>query len=116
MEQKEFSIFKSNGKIKLQIGTDIFVLDEIEQRNILNCLNAVNGSRVLFPNSLNGTAIMYPNGIVAVNLSIGKIDLQGSKYIVMVYSLKPKSSVYDVNMFMCTGDMVREYINVLENK
>lgn len=116
MKEKEFSIFKSNGKIKLQVGTDMLVLDDVERKNVLNCLNTVKGTRLLFPSSLNSVAIMYPNGIVAVNLSIGKFNLQGSNYIIIVYLLKPKSTVYDVNMFMCTREMIEEYIEVLEKK
>lgn len=113
MIQKTFSIYESNGIIKMQIGEDVFGLDDRERKNIFNCLSDVKESRFLFPNKLQGTAIMYDNGLIAANISVGKIDLGGTKYILMVYSLKPNSDKYDVNTFMLTGEAVSQYMDIL---
>lgn len=113
MVQKTFSIYEKNGIVKMQVGGDLFGLDNCERKNIFNCLSDVKESRFLFPNKTYGVAIMYENGLVAANISVGKIDIAGTKYIMMVYSLKPNSSQYEVNSFMLTGEAIAQYMDIL---
>ena len=113
MVQKTFSVFKQNGVVKVQIGQDVFGLDDTEKKNIFNCFSDAKQTRFLFPSKLAGTAIMYPNGIIAATISVGKLDLAGTKYLVNVYSLTPKSDKYDVNVFMVSGDALLSYMDTL---
>lgn len=113
MVQKTFSIFKEKNKVKVQIGKDAFVLDDSERKALFNCFSNVKESRFLFPSNLYGTAIMYPNGLIAANISVGKCDLAGTKYLVFAYSLTPNSSQYDVNMFMVTNEGFDQYMDAL---
>lgn len=114
MVQKNFSIYENSGIIKIQIGGDIFGLSDRERKNIFGCLCNARDSRFLFPNTLYGTALLYDNGLVAANISVGKFDISGTKYIIILYSLKPGSDTYDVNSFMITGDTISQYINILK--
>lgn len=114
MDQKTFSIFKKDNVVKIQIGQDLFGLDDTERKNIHSCLLDAKQTRFLFPSKLHGTAIMYPNGLIAATISVGKLDLIGTKYLIVVYSLTPNSTKYDVNTFLVTGDMLKEYTNILK--
>lgn len=113
MEQKVFSIFKNEDVTKLQIGEDIFGLDESERKNILNCLVDIKQSRMMFPSMLRSVAIMYPNGIIATTISVGKMDITGTKYLVITNTLAPTSSSYEVNTFMITDKVLNGYIGAL---
>lgn len=113
MEQKTFSIYKKNDAVKMQIGKDIFTLDETERKNIFNNFSDVKNTRSLFPSTLMGTAIMYPNGLIAATINIGKVRLSGSEYILVVYSLTPKSTSYDVNTFIITKEALESYMDAL---
>lgn len=113
MVQKAFSVFEKNGVVKLQIGQDVFGLDDTEKKNIFNCFSDAKQTRFLFSNKLFGTAIMYPNGLIAATISVGKLDLAGTKYLLMVYSLTPQSDKYDVNSFMVSGDALKSYMDTL---
>ena len=110
---KELKFFEKNGAIKMQIGKDIFGLDNSERKRIHKCFVEALETTELAPTKVNGTLMMYDTGLIAVNINIGKLDLAGTRFLLMVYSMPPKSSQYGVDNFLVTRDALVKYIEML---
>ena len=110
---KTFKFFEEKGLIKMQIGDDKFVLDNAERKRINNLLKKSIETSELVPNAMNGVLIMYDNGLIAANISIGKLDLAGTQFLLVIYSLTPKSTKYDVNTFLLQRNVMEKYIKIL---
>lgn len=113
MEQKVFDIYKKDGAVKVQIGEDIIGLDNEERNRLLKLFKSIKDTKVLFPAGLQGACLMYPDGLIAVNVSVSKINLMGTKYLLFLYHQTPKSLEFDANSFMLSGVIVDKYIEAL---
>ena len=113
-ESKAFNLLNKNGNIKLQIGKDVFGLDVNEKKRIHRAFKKALDTTELVPMSTNGTLIMYENGLIAASINVGKMDLAGTKFLLMVYSLTPNSDKYDVNNFLLTREALEKYIDMLK--
>lgn len=114
MEQKVFNIFKADEVSKIQIGADVISLDEEERKRILRLFKTIKDSKVLFPDGLQGACLIYSDGLIAANISLSKINLSGTRYLLFVYHKTPKSEEFDANTFLLDGDLINKYIESLE--
>lgn len=115
METKTFNIFNKDGDAKVQIGNDIIGLDNEERNRLLKLFTSIKETTVLFPAGLQGACLMYPDGLIAMNISISKAKISGTRYLLFLYHLTPKSTEYTANTFMISGAVIDKYINSLTN-
>lgn len=113
MEQKIFDIINSDNVSKIQVGEDLISLNDEERKRVLKLLNEVKESKVLFPDGLKGICLVYDDGLIAVNISLSKINLTGSRYLLFIYHKTPKSLEFDANTFMVTNEILDKYIERL---
>lgn len=105
-----------NGGVALRINDCRFVLDKTEQARLIimfnQALTAVDDRP--FPDIGYATYIVYDNGMVAVALSIAKLDMDAQQFIIFVTYMKPGTSEYKTDKFYLTDKVLRSFIEKLE--
>lgn len=115
MEQKTFQIFKKeDNSCAIQVGDDIVTMDDIERVRLYQVINAVVEKPYIVPNNMLGCLLMYDNGIIATSFSIGKLDIAGQKFLVVVYTMNPRTSSYEINQFLLLRSAVDAYLEALK--
>ena len=113
MEQKTFNIINVDGTAKVQIGSDVIVLDLKERLRLINVFKAVKESTEIFPAKLQGACLMYPDGLIAANISLAKMGNTENNYLMFVYHLVPHATEYQVNNFIVPESVLDLYIKNL---
>lgn len=116
METKTFNIFRKDDSVKIQIGDDVIGLDNEERNRLLRLFLSIKETKMLFPAGLQGACLMYPDGLIAMNISVSKINLMATKYFLFLYHQTPQSTEFDANTFMLSGVVIDKYIRALKGE
>jgi uncharacterized lipoprotein NlpE involved in copper resistance len=111
---KKFTIEKVGEKTKLQINDGILWLDDKERNRIIVTFNRAMAPGVQpFPIATNGCTITYENGIIAVNLSVAKLEANGDTYIIIASYQLPGMECLQTDMFYVSRSVMDKFMLAL---
>ena len=113
MEQKVFDIYKKDNNVKVQIGDDIIGLDNEERMRLLKLFKSIKDTKTPFPSGFEGACLMYPTGVIAANISVSKLHISGTKFLLFLYYQQPEKEGYISNSFLLSSVIIDKYIEAL---
>ena len=110
-----FIITREKGMCKLTVGDDILWLDETTDtkylRDTLCTVRDVNFPTI--PMKLIGCIIPYENGMIAAAISAGKLNPEGSEFIIVMNYMFPEMGEYKTAMFYVNRETLDEFVDVM---
>lgn len=115
-EHHTFDIVASeDGNVAILIDSHDFWLDDMERCRVRYCIKqAINCEVFNVPTATYGTMIPYANGIMAVHLSVSKLNKEATDFMILVSYMTPKMKSYRSHMFFVPRQVLDRYDNVLE--
>lgn len=114
---KIFNVEKADdGSISLRINDGRFKLEPSEANRLIVLFDkALNmTSDFPFPDVGYASYIAYNNGVVAVAISISRLDKEGSQFIAFVTHMKPGTAKYETDQFFMMRHVVEKFIETLK--